>query len=188
MSIPRFTPERTAVLMIDMQQNLLPAIYDYQSVEHQVGRLLDGAAALHLPLLATEQYVKGLGPTVPSIASRLTSPNAKLLLKQEKMHFSAATVEVRQALASQGIGHVLVCGIETHVCVLQTCLDLAASGIVTGVVVDAVGSRRELDRNVALSRLTQAGIIPVTVEMALLELTRQAGTPAFKALLPIIKN
>lgn len=183
MSLPRFQREHTALLVIDMQEKLLPVIHDFQAVEQQVKRMLDGAGVLKLPVLVTEQYKKGLGQTVPEVEARLQN----LVHREEKMRFSACTSGLRQQLASLHGGHVLVCGIEAHVCVLQTCLDLVEAGLVVGVVVDAVGSRRPMDRDTALKRLIQMGVVPVTVESVLLEMTQQAGTDLFKSLLPVIR-
>ncbi len=183
MSLPRFHREHTALLVIDMQERLLPMMYDFQSVQQQVSRLIDGANVLKLPVLVTEQYKKGLGNTLPEIDARLQA----VIHREEKTRFSACTPALRQQLAALRGGHVLVCGIEAHVCVLQTCLDLVEAGFVAGVVVDAVGSRRPTDRDTALQRMIQMGVVPVTVESVLLEMTQQAGTDLFKVLLPVIK-
>lgn len=183
MAIPRFKLEDAALLVIDVQERLLPAIDEHDRVERQVGRLIDGANVLGLPILVTEQYRKGLGVTVPSIAKKLTSA----VCNHEKLKFSACIEPVRQQLAELGRHSVIVCGIEAHVCVLQTCLDFAQKGYVVGVAEDAVGSRHEPDRAAALARMRQAGVIPTTVESVLLELVHEAGTERFKAMLPVIK-
>ncbi len=183
MAIPRMQLETTAVLVVDMQERLLPHMHDAEGVTRQVARLLDGANALGVPVMVTEQYRKGLGATVPTIAERIGGA----VCVAEKLCFSACIDEVQQSLATRGVRSVIVCGIETHVCVLQTCLDLAHRGYLAAVAVDAVSSRRPIDRDVALQRLWQAGAIPTTVESALLELVREAGTDRFKAVLPVIK-
>lgn len=183
MSLPRFHREYTALLVIDIQEKLLPVIHDFQAVEQQIKRMVDGAAVLKLPVLVTEQYRKGLGGTVPEVEARFKN----VVHREEKMRFSACTPGLRQQLAALRGGHVLVCGIEAHICVLQTCLDLVEAGLVVGVVADAVGSRRPIDRDTALERLVQSGVVPVTVESVLLEMAQQAGTDLFKALLPVIR-
>ena len=149
----------------------------------QCGKLIDGAKALGLPVLATEQYPTGLGPTVGPIRERLEDDVPIV----EKLKFSAFVEDIREQLAELGRRTVLLCGIEAHVCVLQTALDLAAAGYVTAVAGDAIGSRRPVDGDLALRRLTEPEIVPVSVEMALLELAHEAGTDRFKAVLPIIK-
>lgn len=183
MAIPRFSVSGSAVLVVDVQEKLLPAMHNSQQVLEQVCRLLDIAGVLEVPILATEQYRKGLGPTVPEVEKRL----AKAVWRSEKMQFSACVPELRMELARRGISHVAVCGIEAHVCVLQTCLDLLEAGYTTAVVTDAVGSRRAMDHQMAIERLIQAGVIPTTVESLALELVRQAGTGQFKCVLPLIK-
>lgn len=183
MVVPRFDDERTAVLVVDMQERLLPLIADHESVTAQVGKLLDGANALELAVLVTEQYPKGLGPTVPELAERMT----RVSCKPEKVKFSAFVEPVRRELARLGMRSVLVAGIEAHVCVLQTCLDLVDSGYLTAVAVDAIGSRGERDREVAIQRLVQAGVVPTTVESFLMEVVREAGGERFKSVLPLMK-
>lgn len=171
------------MLVVDMQQRLLAAIERAPQVIEQVGRLIDGAKVLGVPVVVTEQYPKGLGRTVEEIGRRL-DPNVPI---QEKLRFSACTEITKAQLLRLGARSVLVCGVEAHVCVLQTCLDLAEAGYVTAVAVDAIGSRRETDREAAISRMIQAEVIPTTVESALLELVGEAGSERFKALLPLIK-
>ena len=136
-----------------------------------------------MPVLATEQYRKGLGVSVPEVASRLTGCKGVY----EKLQFSALIEPVRQQLDAGQTRSVLVCGIEAHVCVLQTCLDLAREGFVPFVVTDAVSSRKATDVSMALQRLMQAQVVPTTVESALLELVHEGGTSQFKAILPLIK-
>jgi nicotinamidase-related amidase len=103
------------------------------------------------------------------------------------MKFSAFIEPVREALARQGATTVLVCGIEAHVCVQQTCLDLLDAGYTAAVAVDAIDSRRAADRQAAVQRMVQAGVLPVTAESALLEMVREAGGERFKAVLPLIR-
>jgi nicotinamidase-related amidase len=183
MATPRFVLEHTAILVVDLQEKLLPHMHNAEAVTRQAGRLIDGANALGVPVLVTEQYRKGLGSTVPELASRLTGAACH----QEKLKFSACIEPVREILAARGIRAVAVCGIEAHVCVLQTCLDLIDSGYVTAVVSDAIGSRRLTDQQAAERRMIQAGVVPTSVESLLLEWVHEAGTPRFKAILPIVK-
>ncbi len=171
------------MLVVDMQEKLLPHMHNAQPLEQQVSRLLDGTAVLGLPVLAAQHYPKGLGQTVPGIASRL----ADAVCRCDKLKFSACIKPVREALVRCQARCVLVCGVEAHVCVLQTCLDLIDAGYVTAMALDAIGSRRLTDQQAAVSRLTQAGVIPTTVESALLEWVHEAGTNRFKQMLPLIK-
>jgi nicotinamidase-related amidase len=183
MPVLRFKPDATSLLVVDVQEKLLPHIHDADGVEAQVGRMIDGAARLDLPILVTEQYRKGLGVTVPGVAARLAAARCN----EEKLRFSACIEPVCRHLRERGSRSVIVCGIEAHVCVLQTCLDLLHAGYVTGLVVDAIGSRRPVDRDTAVLRLIQAGVVPTTVESVLLEMVGEAGTPLFKSILPVIK-
>lgn len=183
MSIQRLAAEQTALLVVDVQEKLASAMSDRAGLERQVGRLIDAAGVLDLPVLVTEQYPRGLGPTVGPVASRLAAGT----LRHEKLKFSACIEPVRTALVAGGVRSVLVCGIEAHVCVLQTCLDMLDEGFTVAVVVDAIDARRSLDRDVAVRRLVQAGVLPVTVESVVLEMVREAGGERFKAVLPLIK-
>lgn len=183
MSAVRLQLERTAVLVVDVQEKLLPVMDESDHVLQQIGKLVDGAAALQLPTLVTEQYRQGLGCTVQQLATKLTHA----VCNEEKMSFSACIEPICHRLKETGTRSVLVCGIEAHVCVLQSCLDLIDAGFIVAVVVDAIGSRRAVDRESAVQRMVQAGVLPTTVEAALLELVHEAGSDRFKAVLPIIK-
>ena len=183
MSRPRFTLEQTALLVVDLQERLLPVIHESERVAAQTAKLIRGCAALGVPMIVTEQYPQGLGPTVDAIAASLP-PDVQ---RVTKLKFSAFVEDVRRWLGETGRRTVLLAGIETHICVVQTALDLAASGFVVGVAVDAVGARRGLDHAVGLRRMEVAGIVPVTVEMALLEMVHEAGTSRFKSILGLIK-
>ncbi len=183
MATLRLTAKHTAVLVVDPQEKLLPRMHNAEALEMQIRRLIDGAHALGLPVLATEQYPKGLGPIVRTIRDKLGPETTA----HDKLKFSALIEPIRAELAQHGARSVLVCGNEAHVCVLQTCLDLADAGLIAAVVVDAIGSRRETDQQAAVSRMIQAGVIPTTVESALFEIAYEAAGEGFKSLLPIVK-
>ena len=183
MPVPRLELASTAILVVDIQEKLLPHMHNADDVVRQSARLIDGAKALQLPVLVTEQYRRGLGVTVPELADRLTGA----VCNEEKLKFSACVEPIRGRLADLGAQAVVVCGIEAHVCVLQTCLDLTDLGYLVAVAVDATGSRRRVDHETAVMRMVQAGVIPTTVESSLLELVHEAGGERFKAVLPIIK-
>lgn len=181
--IPRLQIDSTALLVVDIQEKLLPHMHDSEGLLTQATRLVDGALALDLPVLVTEQYRKGLGLTEPKLASRW----GKARGVYEKLMFSALIEPVRHELESLQARSVIVCGIEAHVCVLQTCLDLAKAGFVPFVAFDAIGSRRVQDQAAAMQRMIQADVVPTTVESALLELVHEGGSTAFKAILPLIR-
>lgn len=181
----RLRRAQAALLVVDLQEKLVPAMFESERLIQNSLRLVQGAAALGLPLLATEQYPKGLGPTVPVISSALTGARA---LKFEKVAFSACRATgLLDALASRRFSQIVLCGIEAHVCVSQTCLDLLENGFQVFLAVDAVSSRTPENMRLGLDRMRQAGIITVSVEMALFELIERAGTDEFKRILTLIK-
>jgi nicotinamidase-related amidase len=176
--------DSSLLILIDVQERLLPAMADPVAVETGAARLMRGARILGVPLLATEQYPRGLGPTVPGLAA-LATPEETV----EKLHFSCAAepaVQARLALMGPRRQAVL-CGIEAHVCVLQSALGLAASGWAVAVVEDAVSSRRAADRDAGLRRMAAAGVTVATAEMVLFEWLGRAGTDAFRDIHKLIK-
>jgi nicotinamidase-related amidase len=171
----------TALLVIDVQERLLPVIDGHDELETRIGVAVDGAAALGIPTIAAEQYPKGLGPTVASLADRLSAPI-------EKLTFSCCGVEAfDRALAAAGSQTVLVAGIETHVCVAQTCLDLLERGSTPVLLLDCTGSRHRHDHDAAVARLREAGVVVTTVESALFELVGAAGSDEFKQISRLVK-
>jgi len=173
---------RSAVLLVDVQTRLAAAMNpDTRArVMNRLRALLQGANALGLPVILTEQYPKGLGPTEPSL--RALVPDAKVF---EKLVFSAAIPEVREALG--GRDQVLVAGMEAHVCVFQTVRDLCAEGRHVFLCADGVLSRNRLDFETGLALSRAAGAVVTTVESALFDLLEVAGTPAFKAVSQAVK-
>ncbi|NUQ62489.1 MAG: hydrolase [Pirellulales bacterium] len=172
----------TALLVVDVQEKLVPAIADHQQVVWNVGRLIDGAKILGVPVAATEQYPKGLGPTVPEIARRLGEIPSKLTFS------CGGCPDVFADWESRGIHKVLVCGIECHVCVQQTVLDLLAGGWRVYLAVDAVGSRHESDCRTALGRMDSSGATLTTTEAVLFEWCDIAGTPQFKQISQLVRQ
>jgi nicotinamidase-related amidase len=164
----------TGLLVIDVQEKLLPSISGGPRVAWNIRRLIDAAKALGLPITGTEQYPKGLGPTIGDLAERLGPMPSKLT-------FSAGGCPgLLEAIKDRGIHKILVCGIEAHVCVQQTVLDLLGDGWRVYVAVDAVGSRFEIDCRTALERMDSAGATLTTTEAAMFEWCEAAGTPEFK--------
>ena len=171
------------LLVVDVQERLAPAITDGPEVERQIGILLDAACVLEVPVVVSEQYRKGLGATRSDLMARL--PNSQPI---EKMEFSCfANGALRAALSTNSRRCTIICGMEAHVCVLQTALDMRQSGFTVYVVADAVGSRRADSREIALARMRAAGIDVVTTEMVLFEWLRTAAAPEFKAVSRLIR-
>ncbi|MCA9188699.1 MAG: hydrolase [Pirellulaceae bacterium] len=166
----------TALLVIDMQQKLLPHIWHHKRVEWNVCRLLQAAITLGIPVGATEQYPQGLGQTIPEIIQWMGNASVPA-----KLAFSAAVChEVLERFANNQRRKVLLCGIEAHVCVLQTALDMVQDGFEVFVSVDAVGSRFVTDYDFALRRMEASGVTLVTTEMTMFEWCGAAGSPEFK--------
>lgn len=172
----------TALLVVDVQEKLVPAIADHERVVFNTRRLIDGARILGVPVVATEQYRKGLGPTVPELAERLGPV-------PDKLTFSCCGCpEVFAELRKVGIHKILVAGIEAHVCVQQTVLDLLGDGWRVYVAIDAVGSRNPLDRDTALRRMDSSGAVLTTTEAALFEWCQVAGTPEFREISRLVRE
>lgn len=170
------TAENSLLLLIDLQSKLAPAIHNNAEVEQHCRWLLEVSRELAVPVLATEQYPQGLGVTVPSLLTLLKSEEIL-----EKIHFSAAQEpHIQAALADSDRRQIVLCGTETHVCVLQTALDLISAGYQVFVVAEACGSRRDSDKQLALGRLQQAGAVIVSREMVAFEWLQRAGTAQFR--------
>ena len=174
--------EDSALLVVDAQVKLLEIIPQRARIVWNIRRLLDAAEALHVPVAATEQYPDRLSPTVPELRERIgEAPN--------KMCFSACVCgEIFDAWRADNRYRVLLCGIESHVCVLQTALDLAAAGFEPYVAVDAVGSRYAIDYEFALRRMESSGVILTTTETAMFEWCRTADRPEFKKISALAKE
>lgn len=178
--------DRAMVLVIDVQGKLLPLIRNHEGVVQACNKLLDGVAVFNLPVLATEQYPKGIGPTEASILGRLQSGGAKIL---EKPTFSACgEPAVRDALQSIDREQIIIIGIEAHVCVQQTTLDLLTLDYQVFLCADAVGSRGKIDYKRSLLRMQHAGAAVTTVESVLFELCDRCDTDRFKEMLGVIKS
>ena len=178
--------DHCALLVIDIQQKLLPPIHENERLIKNSQLLLRLANILKLPILVTTQYEKGLGKTVPEIASLL--PEQVIHDKQEFSCFAnEGFCSALQALP-QHRKTLLLCGMETHICVLQTALGALAQDYVVHVAADAVGSRSELNWNIGLERMRSAGAVITSTETILYELLRGSGGAAFKELLPYLKS
>jgi nicotinamidase-related amidase len=172
--------ERSVLLLVDLQQRLMPAIHDGDSVVARAARLAEAALLLDVPVLATEQYPAGLGPTVEALAGY---PRATLA----KTAFSAAADPGFQALLPAGTREIVIAGVETHVCVLQTALDLLGSRHRVILAADASGSRVPADHQAAVDRVRQHGVEVVTSEMVLFEWLRDSRHPGFRQVQKLLK-
>lgn len=167
--------KQSLLLMIDLQERLAPAIHDFAEVQRHNDWLLRVAQRLGIPVVATVQYPAGLGNMIPDLAHQI--PPEHIV---EKIHFSAAAEGCLDAMAAMVRPQVVLTGTETHVCVLQTALDLLAAGKEVYVVAEAVGSRRPEDKELALARLRQEGCRIVSREMVAFEWLHKAGTDTFR--------
>ncbi len=177
--------DRAFVLVIDVQEKLLPLIRNQDGIVAAGRKLLGAAPIFELPVIATEQYPRGIGPTVPDIATCLGECRATVL---EKMAFSAwAEPTVKDAILAIDRPQVVMMGIETHVCIQQTALDLRSRDYDVFVCADAVGSRGRIDCEQALQRMRQEGVWVTTVESVLFELCHRCDSPRFKPMLEVVK-
>jgi nicotinamidase-related amidase len=172
----------TGLLVIDVQEKLMTRILQREAVVRNIAFLIDSARLLHLPVQATEQYPKGLGPTVADLAQRLPERPAKVA-------FSCCAVPgVMEGFRKQARPKVVLAGIETHVCVQHTALDLLAQDFRVFIPVDAVSSRNAQDHEVALRRLEKAGAVLTTTEACVFEWVGGAGHPAFKEISRLVQE
>ena len=175
----------TALLfVVDVQEKLMPAIDDRETVIANLERIIRGSLILGLPVLVTEQYVKGLGRTIEPVRAALGEAYRPI----EKNCFSATgCADFESKLRQSGRKQILVCGVETHVCVYQTASDLLRGGYEVTLIADALSSRTRENKLVALERMQRDGAKLSSTEMALFELMHVAGTEEFKAVSKLIK-
>ncbi|MGE5258738.1 MAG: hydrolase [Hyphomicrobiales bacterium] len=177
------SPHDTALLMVDIQEKLLRAMHGREELVLRARQLAQGSSVLGVPVLCTEQNPKGLGSTVPEITACL--PGVRPIAK---FSFSCcASEEFMQALTRVGRRHVIMAGIETHVCVYQTATDLLAAGYNVEVAADACSSRTPENKQIGLEKCRRAGVAVTSVETALFELLKVAEGPLFKQILNIVK-
>jgi nicotinamidase-related amidase len=174
--------QESAVLVIDVQEKLMAKIPSADAITRNIAFLLDAAKTFSVATACTEQYPKGLGITMPELAERL--PN-----RSDKVAFSSCAVPgMIDGLRAGGRSKIVLVGIETHVCVLNTALDLMAAKFQVYLAVDAVASRYAIDHETALNRLTQAGVIPTTVETCVFEWLGGSNHPQFKAISALVQE
>jgi nicotinamidase-related amidase len=170
---------RTALVVVDFQEGFRPAVVDFDRVAANTATLVRGARILGVPIVATEQYPKGLGRTVPELAEALDG-----IRPIEKVCFSAAAAD---GFDLDGRDQALLCGIESHVCVSQTAHDLLDRGVEVHVAGDAVTSRTEQNRDLGLRKMDGAGAVLTSVETALFELLGAAGSEEFRRVQALVK-
>jgi nicotinamidase-related amidase len=179
----RIIKEHSIGLVVDIQERLLPHMHGHKQLISNVRILLEGLRILEVPLFVTEQYRKGLGATVVEIQEVISDFNP-----MEKMAFSCCDdPHVIMRLNNAARRNVILCGIEAHVCILQTVLDLLDDGYQPVVVGDCISSRKVADMEMALSRMRQEGAIITSYESVLFELARVSGTDTFRAISRLVK-
>jgi len=179
-----FTPEASLLLVVDIQERLWLHIANREQVRDRSAIMIQGAHLLGVPVIVSEQYPKGLSPTIAAV-NEVRPPEAG---QCSKMAFGClADPPLARMVEESARRQLVICGIETHVCVLQTALDALQRGFTVGVVADAVGSRDEANRQFGLARMRDAGAVILTSEMILFEWMRTAQHPAFKSVSALVK-
>lgn len=180
--VQKLDRSKACVLLVDVQEKLIPVMWNFAPVEKYCKAMILAARELGLPVLATEQYPKGLGTTLPSLREALGA--APLV----KMHFSCgADPEFVKALEATGRKQVVLLGVEAHVCVFQTARDLLERGYEVFVCADAVTSRFEEHRRVALEQMRDMGAFVTSAETCIFDLLHACGTPEFKRVSPLVR-
>lgn len=177
-------PAACALLVIDIQEKLLPPVFEKERLLRNAQLLIRTAGILHLPAIATTQYARGLGDTVPQVKELL--PQSAI----DKQEFSCFGSDVFCSLLKRLPGHrntLLLCGMESHICVMQTALGALREGYLVHVASDAVSSRTEWNWKAGLERMRAAGAVISSTEMMIYELLRSSGSEAFKQMLPHLK-
>lgn len=168
------TVNDSLLLVVDVQEKLMPHIANHERVVESVVRLIKAAKLANIPTVCSEQYPKGLGSTIEPLVKELECE------RHEKLTFSCLGNDaIRSAIANVARPKIVVCGVETHICVLQTALDLLAKGYKVYVPIDAMSSRQETDHECGIRRLETQGVIPTTSEACLFEWCERAGTELF---------
>ena len=181
--ITRIKKDDALLVVVDMQGRILPAMYAKEKVEENTIRLINGFKAFNAPIIATEQYPDGLGPTVDSVKEALG--DASVIAKRT---FSCCgEPNFIDAVKKAGKKTIVVCGIESHVCVMQTVFDLKEMGYTVYLAVDAVSSRFETNRDLAFKRMRRADIMLDSVEAILFDMLETSTAPEFKAISKIVK-
>ena len=183
MSDWRLTADNALLVIVDVQEKLMAVMPRRDETVAGVKKMATVCRILGVPIVITTQYAKAIGQTLPEVAEAAGNPEPA-----DKITFSCCGNESFQhALRKHRRSRIILCGVETHVCVQQTVIDLLAAGNSVYVCADAICSRRDSDQEVAIERMRDCGAVITTVESAAFEMLRQAGTDAFKACLPLFK-
>ena len=180
----RLYPDQTAMLLVDVQERLFGHIQDHTLIEKHLVTLIQGLQHLEIPILCNQQYTQGLGETLSSLRALLKETKV-----YEKRTFSCCqNDDVMAQLKALNVKCVIVAGVESHVCVLQTVRDLLEAGFEVMLCVDAIGSRKHIDHEIALQRMGKEGAWLCTTESLLFELVQSANHPQFKAISTLVKT
>ena len=172
--------EDCLLLVIDIQERLIPVIHQHEEVIHNANILLKGMEILGVPVIVTEQYPKGLGNSCKEI---ILGDDAKVM---EKITFSCLGNDyIKESVQTKK--QIIICGVEAHICVLKTALDLLDEGYQVHLITDAVSSRKKENKQVAIERMKQSGVFISSTEMILFQLLDKAGTEEFKLISKLIK-
>jgi nicotinamidase-related amidase len=175
--------EKSALLIVDVQERILGVMNEHEKLMSNILKLVKGSKVLNVPIYYTEQYPKGLGSTAEVLLEELKNVEAI-----QKMSFSCSGAgDLFQSLIDSGISQVIVCGIESHVCVQQTVMDLLANGFQVDLAADACSSRSKTDYDFAMQRMSRHGAEVTTTESILFELLQVCGTDEFKAVSKLVK-
>jgi len=177
----RIAREDSLLLVVDVQEKLVPHMFEHEELVRKLEILVRGAKTLGLPIVAARQYPQGLGDIVMPL--RLQFPES-----HDKITFSCCgNEEMMEVLQRKGKNTVIVCGVESHICVLQTAIDLKDAGFTVVAVADTMASRSQRDYEIALRRMEQEGILLTTTEAILFELCYRAGTDEFRTISKLVK-
>ena len=184
-TIAELTPDNTLLLVVDYQKKLFPLVFNFEELRKKAELMIRFARLVDLPLLLTEHYPDGLGRTVKGLRLLLEESGAyRPLTKRSFDCFGNETI--RQALRSSGKKNIIICGIETHICVLQTLLSALGEGFTTYLLIDAVGSRDRQDHDFALMQAESAGSVLTTVETVMYQMVKGADHPKFKEFIRLV--
>lgn len=187
-NVPKHHPailskENTALVVVDVQEKLLPYVIDKEKVVDNIKMMIKFAQIMDIPVILTEHYPKGLGNTVPEVNDVLKEYSPK-----KKVIFSCfGSPGFTMKLKELGIKRIMICGIESHICVEQTTLDAMDSGYEVHVIADAISSRTQLNREVGIEKMRQFGAVISSTEMAMYEIMERADTEEFKEVLKLVK-
>lgn len=179
----RIKAEDTMALIVDYQESLMKVMYQAEELEKNASTLIKGLKILDIPMIITQQYTKGLGNSVASVYEAAETEDY-----MDKLTFSCYKDEqIKAAVDNSGKKNVIICGIETHICVLQTCIDLKAAGYQPILVTDCISSRKKSDKETGIQRAIQEGVLVTCYESILFELLEKAGGDTFKKISKLIK-